>query len=60
MKKNCTQALGELEGRLAEVEDKLKGVYNLSGKMITLDRLAAEFEIETPDLEVSGHLFPIF
>ena len=41
-----------LEARLAEMEGKLKGVYNLSGKLIALEGMAAEFGFEIPDLEV--------
>ncbi len=41
-----------MEARLAETEGKLKGVYNLGGKLIALERMAAEFGFEIPDLEV--------
>lgn len=50
----CTQTgdVLRLEARLAEIEGKLKGVYNLSGKLIALEGMAAELGFEIPDLEV--------
>jgi hypothetical protein len=43
--------LEKLESRLAEVEGKLLGVYNLSGKLIALEGMMAEFGHNIPDLE---------
>ncbi|KAF5836248.1 hypothetical protein DUNSADRAFT_6200, partial [Dunaliella salina] len=38
--------------RLDALEQKLAGVYNLGGKLIAVEQMAAEMEIEIPDTEV--------
>ena len=39
--------------RLDELERRLHGVYNLGGKLIALEGMAAEMGCEIPDLEYS-------
>lgn len=44
----CAQELGP---RLAAVESRLSGVYNLGGHMIVLDQMAAEFGLSVPGMD---------
>lgn len=46
--------LGSAIARLDALEHKLAGVYNLGGKLIALEHMAAELEIPIPDTEVGG------
>lgn len=38
--------------RLDALEQKLAGVYNLGGKLIAVEHMAAEMDIDIPDVEV--------
>ncbi|KAJ9526604.1 hypothetical protein QJQ45_017632 [Haematococcus lacustris] len=40
---------GSIEQRLQGLEDKLVGVYNLNGKLIALDQIAADLGVDIPD-----------
>lgn len=46
------EGLAGLEARLGAVEGKLTGVYNLGGRLIALDHMAARMGVDVPDLEV--------
>lgn len=46
----------EYEQRLAAVEDKLRGVYNLSGKLISLEAMAEKMGTAIPDLDYNPTL----
>lgn len=42
---------GPLDLRVAALEGKLAGVYNLNGKLMAVEALAAEMGVDIPDLE---------
>lgn len=46
----------EIASRLATVEEKLKGVYNLAGKLISLEAMAVQMGTPIPDLEFNPEL----
>ncbi len=43
----------QAESRIEALEAKLAGVYNLTGKLMAVEQMAAELGMEVPDLEVS-------
>jgi hypothetical protein len=45
-----------LEGRVTELEEKLKGVYNLCGKLVAVETMALELGVDVPDMEVRIYL----
>ncbi len=46
-----------MDARLAELEGKLRSVYNLAGKLIAVENMAAEFGVDIPDLEVLNPIY---
>jgi hypothetical protein len=42
----------KLEGRVAALEGRLSGVYNLGGKLIAVEAMAGDMGYDMPDLEV--------
>ncbi|GAX77497.1 hypothetical protein CEUSTIGMA_g4941.t1 [Chlamydomonas eustigma] len=40
-----------LEGRVTELEEKLKCVYNLCGKLVAVENIASELGVDIPDLQ---------
>uniref|UniRef100_A0A7S0S532 Uncharacterized protein n=1 Tax=Chlamydomonas leiostraca TaxID=1034604 RepID=A0A7S0S532_9CHLO len=42
---------GAMEHRVSALENKLAGVYNLNGKLMAVEAMAAEMGVEVPDME---------